>query len=177
MGLELITIGVALPVEVNHDSGLLDIGDQLLVLLDQGVKLAELGGLLLLGTLSHEDFKDLLEPFSDLSPLQVFAEGLKMNDHTPSLIDILYTYIEGVSLPLELRGGVDFVGHDPGNGLLNILHPLGHLEVPHLVDLLDEGIVLLPERHLDLLHLYCVPKSCEQKDSQISGKVKVLSIT
>merc|ERR1712012_466698 len=37
MGLELITIGVALPVEVNHDSGLLDIGDQLLVALDQGV--------------------------------------------------------------------------------------------------------------------------------------------
>merc|ERR1712001_679069 len=33
MGLQLITIGVALPVEIHHDSGLLDIGDQLLVLL------------------------------------------------------------------------------------------------------------------------------------------------
>ena len=75
-------------------------------------------------------------------------------------MDILFTYIEGVSLPLELGGGVDLVGHDPGNGLLNILHPFGHLEVPHLIDLLDEGIVLLPERHLDLLHLYFVPKSC-----------------
>merc|ERR1719340_192881 len=28
MGLQLVTIGVALPVEVHHDSGLLDIGDQ-----------------------------------------------------------------------------------------------------------------------------------------------------
>merc|ERR1740123_1313142 len=142
MGLEFITIGVALPVEVHHNSGLLDIGDEVLVALDKGVKLAKLGVLLFLGALSHQDLEDLLEPFPDLSPLQIFAEG-----------------IEGVSLPLELRGGVDLVGHDPGNGLLNILHPLGHLEVPHLVDLLDEGIVLLPERHLDLLHLYCVLKS------------------
>merc|ERR1719384_2606013 len=30
MGLELITIGVALPVEIHHDSSFLDIGDQLL---------------------------------------------------------------------------------------------------------------------------------------------------
>merc|ERR1719468_968712 len=85
MGLELITIGVALPVEVHHDSGLLDIGNQLLVLLDQSVKPAELCSLLLLGALSHKDLKDLLEPFSDLSPLQILAEG-----------------VEGVSFPLEL---------------------------------------------------------------------------
>ena len=32
--------------------------------------------------------------------------------------------------------------------LLNILHPLGHLGVAHLVDLLDELIVFLPESHL-----------------------------
>merc|ERR1740123_1016248 len=62
MGLELITIGVALPVEVHHNSGLLDIGDELLVLLDQGVKLAKLGVLLILGALSHQDLKNLLEP-------------------------------------------------------------------------------------------------------------------
>ena len=61
------------------------------------------------------------------------------------------TYIESVSLPLELSRGVDLVGHDPGNGLLNILHPLGHLEMPHLIDLLDELVVLLPESHLNLL--------------------------
>merc|ERR1712066_827266 len=141
MGLELITIGVALPVEIDHYSGLLDIGDQLLMLLDQGVKLAKLCGLLLLSALSHEDLKGLLEPFPDLSPLKILAEG-----------------VEGVSLPLEFRGGVDLVSHDSSDGLLHILHPLGHLEVPHLVDLLDEGIVFLPERHLDLLLLCCVPK-------------------
>ena len=32
--------------------------------------------------------------------------------------------------------------------LLDILHPLGHLGVAHVVDILDEGVVLLPERHL-----------------------------
>ena len=32
--------------------------------------------------------------------------------------------------------------------LLNILHPLGHLGVAHVVDILDEGVILLPERHL-----------------------------
>ena len=31
--------------------------------------------------------------------------------------------------------------------LLYVLHPLGHLLVAHVVDLLDEGIVLLPEGH------------------------------
>ena len=32
--------------------------------------------------------------------------------------------------------------------LLNVLHPLSHLGVAHLVDLLDELIVFLPESHL-----------------------------
>ena len=32
--------------------------------------------------------------------------------------------------------------------LFNILHPLSHLGVAHLVDLLDELIVFLPESHL-----------------------------
>ena len=32
--------------------------------------------------------------------------------------------------------------------LLDILHPLSHLGVAHVVDILDEGVVLLPERHL-----------------------------
>jgi hypothetical protein len=31
--------------------------------------------------------------------------------------------------------------------LLDVLHPLCHLLVTHVVDLLDEGIVLLPEGH------------------------------
>merc|ERR1719192_1834840 len=41
MGLKLITIGIALPVEINHDSCLLDIGDKFLMLLDQSVKLSK----------------------------------------------------------------------------------------------------------------------------------------
>ena len=84
--------------------------------------------------------------------------------------------MEVIPLPLELSRGVDLVSHDPGDGLqihnviiipshfywrqliqdqhrtqtnlLNILHPLGHLVVAHVVDILDKGIVLLPERHL-----------------------------
>ena len=33
------------------------------------------------------------------------------------------------------------------NYLLDILHPLSHLLVAHVIDILDEGIVLLPEGH------------------------------
>ena len=58
------------------------------------------------------------------------------------------TYVKVITLPLELRGGVDFVGHDLGDGLLHVLHPLQHLGVAHVVDILDERIVLLPESHL-----------------------------
>jgi hypothetical protein len=54
-----------------------------------------------------------------------------------------------VSFPLELGGGVDLVGHDPGDGLLDVLHPLDHLGLPHQVHVLDERVVLLPERHLE----------------------------
>ena len=32
--------------------------------------------------------------------------------------------------------------------LFDVLHPLGHLGVSHVVDILDEGVVLLPECHL-----------------------------
>ena len=55
--------------------------------------------------------------------------------------------MEVIPLPLELGGCVDFVSHDASDGLLNVLHPLGHLAVPHLIDLLDELVVFLPERH------------------------------
>ena len=58
------------------------------------------------------------------------------------------THMEVVPLALELGRGVDLVGHDAGDGLLHVLHPLGHLVVPHVVHLLDELVVLLPERHL-----------------------------
>ncbi len=56
--------------------------------------------------------------------------------------------MEVVPLTLELGGGVDLVRHDPGDGLLHILHPLEHLLVADVVDILDEVVVLLPESHL-----------------------------
>merc|ERR1719450_1832779 len=51
MGLQLVTVGVALPVQVNHYGGLLNAGDELLVLLDEHVQLLVLGLLLGLGPL------------------------------------------------------------------------------------------------------------------------------
>merc|ERR1719499_1824806 len=51
MRLQLVTVGVALPVQVNHDGGLLNAGDELLVLLDEHVQLLVLGLLLGLGPL------------------------------------------------------------------------------------------------------------------------------
>ena len=55
--------------------------------------------------------------------------------------------MEVFSFTFELCRGVDPVRHDPGDGLLHVLHPLGHLGVAHLIDVLDEVVVLLPERH------------------------------
>merc|ERR1719512_120989 len=98
-------------------------------LVEQSIELVVLLLLLVLGALSHQDLEDLSQPFLDLSPLQVFAER-----------------VEGVSLPLELSRGVDLVGHDPRDGLLHVLHPLGHLVMPHVVHLLDELVVLLPKK-------------------------------
>ena len=59
----------------------------------------------------------------------------------------LWPHMEVIPLPLELGRGVDFVSHDASDGLLNVLHPLSHLAVAHLIDLLDELVVFLPERH------------------------------
>ena len=59
--------------------------------------------------------------------------------------------MEIVSFALELSRGVDFVGHDARDGLLHVLHPLDHLGLTHDVHVLDERVVLLPERHLDAL--------------------------
>ena len=56
--------------------------------------------------------------------------------------------LEVIPLPLELSRGVDLVSHDASDGLLNVLHPLGHFAVAHLIDLLNELVVFLPERHL-----------------------------
>merc|ERR1719412_2135925 len=130
MGLQLITIGVALPVEIHHERSLLYIWDQLLMLLDKNTKFLILSFLLRLGPLCHQDLKNLVKPLLHLSTLKVLAEGLEV-----------------VSLPLELSRGVDLVSHDARDSLLNILHPLGHLCVAHLIDLLDDLVIFLPERH------------------------------
>merc|ERR1719427_246490 len=95
MGLQLITVGVALPVEIHHDLSLHDSGNELLMLLDQTIKETHLLGTLVFGSFCHQDFKNLGEPFFDLSPLQIFAESMEV-----------------VSLPLELGRGVNLVRHD-----------------------------------------------------------------
>merc|ERR1719273_1426428 len=53
VGLQLITVGVALPVQVDHDGGLLNAGDELLVLLDQVVKKSHFFCSLIFGSLCH----------------------------------------------------------------------------------------------------------------------------
>merc|ERR1719356_1829816 len=131
VGLQLVTVGVALPVQVDHDGGLLNAGDELLVLLDEDIQLLVLGLLLGLGPLGHQDLEDLVQPLLHFGTLKILAKGLEV-----------------IPLPLELSRGVDLVSHDASDGLLNILHPLGHLAVAHLIDLLDELIVFLPERHI-----------------------------
>merc|ERR1719192_2747089 len=66
MGLQLVTVGVALPVQVDHDGGLLNAGDELLVLLDEHIQLLVLSLLLGLGPLGHQDLEDLVQPFLHL---------------------------------------------------------------------------------------------------------------
>ena len=57
------------------------------------------------------------------------------------------THVKCVPLSLELGGGVDLVCHDPADGLVHVVHPLRHPGESHVIDLLDELIVFLPERH------------------------------
>ena len=56
-----------------------------------------------------------------------------------------------IFLSLELSGGVDLGRADLLDGHLHIVHPLDHLAVPGVVHLPDEGVVLLPERHVEAL--------------------------
>ncbi len=57
-------------------------------------------------------------------------------------------YYEDVLDLLELLRGVDLVRDDVPDGLVRLVHQLDQLGGPALVDVLDEGVVLLPERHL-----------------------------
>merc|ERR1712213_105221 len=101
MGLQFITIGITLPVQIHHDRSLLDIGDELFMLQDELVKFVMFILPLVLGTLSHQDLKDLSQSFLIFSTFQVFTKG-----------------VEGVSFSLELSRGINFFCHDSGDGLL-----------------------------------------------------------
>jgi hypothetical protein len=67
---------------------------------------------------------------------------------------ICNTYMEVVSLAFELSRGVDLISHDPGDGLLHILHPLCHLGMAHFIHLLDELVIFLPKRHLGSVKIW-----------------------
>merc|ERR1719244_2424811 len=74
MWLQFITIGITLPVQVNHDRCFLNSWYQFFMLLDQIIQLISLSFLLILGTLSHQNFQNLSKPFLHLSSLQVLAK-------------------------------------------------------------------------------------------------------
>ena len=78
VGSQLITVSVAFPVQVNLDLGLVDVGDQVLMALNQAIQLGNLFFPLLFCPLCHENFKHLLQPFLHLLAVEVFAEGLKL---------------------------------------------------------------------------------------------------
>ena len=50
------------------------------------------------------------------------------------------------------RGSGDGHPGDSGDGLFDILHPFDHLGLTHKVDIFDERVIFLPERHLG----YCL---------------------
>ena len=58
------------------------------------------------------------------------------------------SHVEVVLLAFELCRRVDPGGAHLLDGHLHVVHPLHHLGVAGVVHLLDEGVVLLPERHL-----------------------------
>ena len=80
------------------------------------------------------------------------------------------TYVKGISFSLELSTGVDLVSHDPRDGSLNILHPLGHLVMPHVVHLLDKLVVLLPESHLEAVAVAEKRMMIQREKRQIPDK-------
>ena len=60
----------------------------------------------------------------------------------------MYSHVKVVLLSLELGRCVYPGGAHFRDGHLHIVHPLDHLGIASVVDLLDEGVILLPERHL-----------------------------
>merc|ERR1719233_1438217 len=74
MGLQFITVCITLPVQVNHDGCFLNSWYKFFMLLDQIIQLISFSFLLILGTLSHQNFQNLSQPFLYLSSLQVLAK-------------------------------------------------------------------------------------------------------
>ena len=60
-----------------------------------------------------------------------------------------FSYHENFLDFFELGRGVDLVGDDVRDGLVRLAHRLKELGGPCVVDILDEGVVLLPESHID----------------------------
>merc|ERR1712186_87970 len=102
----------------------------LLLLVDDQLQLLVLLLLLIRCSLFHQSLQGFVEPLLCLSSLKILTKGLEV-----------------VLLPLELRGGVDLGGAHLLDGHLHVVHPLHHLLVSCVIDLLDEGVVLLPEGH------------------------------
>merc|ERR1719481_919895 len=73
MGLQLVTIGIALPVQINHNGSLLDGGDELLVLLDEDFELFVLSLREILGSAFHKDLQDLSKPLLHFCAFNVLA--------------------------------------------------------------------------------------------------------
>ena len=96
-----------------------------------------------------------MKPLLYLSSFQVFAKGLHEKKVTLSSKNLTW------KLSLSLLNSADvytlsamireiaWVKKQKNMviqfNLLDILHPLSHLGVPHVIDILDEGVVLLPE--------------------------------
>ena len=59
------------------------------------------------------------------------------------------SYMEVVSFAFEFSWGVNLVSHNSRDGFFYIFHPLDHFGLAHKVDIFDERVIFLPERHID----------------------------
>ena len=101
----------------------------------------------------HQRLKSLRQPFFSLGSLQIFTERLHTIRIKTEPEKSNNNYMEIVFFSFELGRGVDFRGANFLYGHLHIVHPLHHLAVPGVVHLPDEGVVLLPERHVAVTRL------------------------
>merc|ERR1712106_47903 len=72
---------------------------------------------------------------------------------SPETLMKIKQHLNGWNWDVACWGESNVVKHrEMERSLLHIFHPLSHLGVAHLVDLLDELVVFLPERHLEKLY-------------------------